>query len=274
MEHLARAIGLLGDLVRQNPKNPGYRHLLALYHTQRFAAAGGDHQAAEEFTRATDILEGLVRDFPHVPDYRHDLSETYAMAAPPAPPRLASGPAAPFTDDKAEELLRKALDISDKLVAEHPNIPRYLASQARILYKLGTMEHRSGRWREAEGSYRRAVAVQTALVEHHLSSPYNKVWLAAFRDGLAGMLVRLGRHGEAVAALKGTTEMLTGLMDEEPDMWFVRGMLVRNHTILANVLRKAGDEAAAAEADRAAEEYRRGFGPRPRPPRGRGRLRD
>ena len=274
MGHLAKAIELLSVLVHQGPTNPSYRHLLALCHRQRFAAADPERPAAAELTRATEILEGLVRDFPHAPDYRHDLSETYAMAAAPGPPHPGSAPAAPFTDEQAQELLRKALDISDKLVAEHPNIPRYLASQARILHRLGTMEQGSGRWREAENSHRRAVAVQAALVEHHLGSPYNKIWLAAFRDSLAALLVRLGRHAEAVAALKGTAEMLAGLMDEEPDMWFIRGMLVRNHTILANVLRKKGDEAGAAEADRAAEDHRRGFPPRPRPPRGRGRLRD
>jgi len=101
-----------------------------------------------------------------VPQYRFDLSEACAKVIPPPdtpPPH--DGPPPRSTPDPvaAEERLRKAADVPAKLVAGHPYIPQYLASQAHLHHRFGGFLRRADRPKEAEQRYRKAVTLQSSL---------------------------------------------------------------------------------------------------------------
>ena len=254
--HLAKAIAVLKELVEEHPAEPRYRHLLALCYLEsppgrRSAETGSESEAIQ-------ILEGLVEAFPEVADYRYDLSEAYARVhIPPRRPAPGEGPPpqGPPPEGSAGEQLKKALALSEKLVAEHPYIPQYTASQARILHRLGSLYRQTGRHDEAERSYRKAVALQAPLAAQSPKSAEDTIWLGAFQNSLADVLARRGEPREARSLLEGTVKALEGLFESDPGLWFVHGMLARTQSSLAAVLRHAGEKELAAEAERQAEEH-------------------
>ena len=250
-DHLAKAVALLGELVEEHPSNPSYRRMLALCHRERFPGlAGHDWEAAvRALDRASAVLERLVGDFPRAPEYRYDLSETYAMVDPHGPFR------SPYTPSVVEQRYRKALGIAEKLVAEHPHIPKYLASQAHLHHKLGTALRREQRLDEAEEQYRRAAAASASLMNQFPDALHHKVWLAVFRGSLADMLLRRGQTGQARLLLEGATAMLTELVNSAPEMWFVHGLLAHNYRTIAALLLQSGQEDPAAQARRKAAEH-------------------
>ena len=264
--HLKKAIALLAELVQQHPTNPSYRHLLALCHRERSPqlTPHGRDAALEALNQATEILTKLVEDFPHVPDYRYDLCETYAMLDVRGHLR------SPDSSAVAERNFRKALAISEKLVAENPYIPHYLASQAHIYHKLGAILERTRRPQEAEQCYRKCSSVQSSLVSQFPDVPSYKLWLAQFRRTLAGSLLRRDELAEARALLEETTTMLSDLVAGDPSLWYVHGLLTESYSALAVVLRRNGEDPLAAQATRRAEEHRKKMHenmPHDRPPR-------
>lgn len=145
-DYFGRAISILQDLEGENPGEPAYRHLLALCFRDRlFENLPGNPEAAvKDLEYAISILEGLVGEFPDASDYQYDLSEAYAaIVSPGFTPTSVEG-------SVAEDRLRKAVDISERLVGQHPFIPQYLASRAQILHKLGSLQMRFHQVREAE----------------------------------------------------------------------------------------------------------------------------
>ncbi len=263
--YLDRAIALLDALVEEHPTSGDYRHLLALCYRDRRGGRGGVKGGPP---KALEILEQLVRDFPDAPDYRYDLSETYAKVNLHRPlPRE--------SDESPEQRLRKALVVSEKLVAEHPNIPRYALSRAQILNKLAAVLRRAQRLDEALSYDRQAVAVTSALAERFPDVVSYRVWLGSFRNSLADLLSRRDRFDEARTEAEQTAAMLESLLSEHPEMWFLHGLLDRSYATLASVLRREGKRGPADAADTRAREHRGQMPtsdrPTDPPPRRRGR---
>jgi tetratricopeptide (TPR) repeat protein len=214
----------------------------------------------DSLDRATEMLEALAEDFPDVADYRYDLSETYAM--------LGKWPHALDVEAllAAEERLRLALGLSEKLVLEHPNVPDYAASHAQTHFKRADLLKRSGRRDEAEAALRRAVATQTSLVERFAEVARFKLSLSRFQRSLADLLRQRGQLAEARTLLEGSIAVLEGLGHDDPMERFVQGTVAGHSMILADVLARMGEEEAAAEARRQADEHRPRMRPRRRGP--------
>ncbi len=196
-------------------------------------------------------MQKLVEEYPDVPDYRYDLGETYAMLAfsPDATDKLAA--------QRPRELLREgAYVISEELVAEHPNIPDYAASQMHIRLAL-TDALRESDVAGAESSLRKALDIQAALMRRFPHTSTNKFWLAVIRHSLAGFLQQRGQLSEARSALQECITLLKGAMRDDPKAMYIRDVLAQNFMNLADLLRRIGDEPAAAEADRQARELMR-----------------
>jgi hypothetical protein len=69
--------------------------------------------------------------------------------------------------------------------------------------------------------------------------------------------------------LDDTITTLTGLLDKNPDMRFIHGMLAKGYRDLASMLRQSGEQEPAAKAERKAEEHQaRMRGERPGGPGG------
>ena len=92
----------------------------------------------------------MVKEHPEVAEYRFDLMETYAMSVGGGPPGRGEGAAV------AEQRLRKAMELSVRLVAEHAGVPEYRASQAHLNQKLGQALRRMRRVDEADQAERQA----------------------------------------------------------------------------------------------------------------------
>ena len=232
---LAEAATLLEGLVAEHPAEPSYQHMLALCYRDGPSRPRADSPDADPREQAITILERLAANHPDVPDYRYDLAEAYAKGHP-GPPGSRPGD----TDAKGEERLRKALEITEKLAADNPYIPAYLAAQTHTLHKLGATLRQAGRLDEAEQSLARAVAIQSRLVEQLPDAAGHKVWLGVLRISNADLLVRRGKLQDAEAALDATAELLAQVHEDMPETRFVAWLLQRTRDNLARARRRPG----------------------------------
>jgi len=250
----SRAVEILTELSAAYPDAPDYRHLLALCYRDmpppRPSPADDRPSPLDAVTRAIEILQQLASDFSEVPAYRYDLSETYAMSAVPD---LCPGPA-PYAIE--EQRLRAALEISEQLVAERPNIPAYTVSQVHIRLRFADFLRRRSQSDAAEEQLQTARTLQVALAQRFPDTPTHQVFVAVIEGALARLLRDCGRFDEA----RTRFEEALAVLHELPDDWrrppYVRDVLVATYTGLAGVHRRLGDHAAAAEAARQAEQYR------------------
>ena len=117
------------------------------------------------------------------------------------------------------------------------------------------MEH----WDDAEQSFRKAIAIQSLLVNQFPDAPYYGLWMANFRIALADALIRLNRPGEARAELDGTISALLVELNQRPEMDALHDMLALAYSQLEIALRQAGEKDQADEAARKAEQERNAF---------------
>ena len=204
--------------------------------------------------KAIEILEALVRDLPQVAEYRLDLCETYAAVetARPGPSQRVQ----PFV----EERLRKALTLSQQLTAQHPNVPEYLASQARIHHRLGEVLRQSQRLDDAEASDRMALNIQTQLAQGFPEVITYQVWEAAFRNSLADLLLRRDKLAELRVIADTNITRTSRLLHDHPELVYLHALLMETHRTLAAALRRSGDTDQAAKVDAQAEMHRSKLG--------------
>ena len=150
----------------------------------------------------------------------------------------------------------KALALLDNLVIRHPDVPDFLASQARLHHKLGSFYRQMERWEEAESSFRKAVDLQRALVTQFPESTYYAVWTATFRLALADALMRREQPGEAVSELQGAIADLSLQVKRQPTMISLHELLVAAYGQLEIAWRQTGQVPLADEAARQAEQER------------------
>lgn len=252
--NLQKAITLLEQLVASHPAVPDYRHLLArCYREASFHGFGHrESVATESMERATKILQDLVAEYPDVPDYRYDLSETYAMQVNLRP--FSPEATDPAAQKQSREMLEKALAISEELVAEHPNVPDYAASQVHIRLRLAGLLWLSDPT-GAEAMLRKAFDLQSALVRRFPRTSFYSFSMAIIQDLLAGLLQQRGKLPEARSMLEGSIASLKAAIQRDPNAP-IRGVLAYNYMRLADLLRRMGDDKAAAEATRQAESLR------------------
>lgn len=254
-ENLQKAVGLLERLVSEYPAVPEYRHLLArCYREVRPSWFGhGPSSVSDSASKAAGILEKLVEEFPDAPDYRYDLSQSYLWLVPVWPFSWEAADQA--GKQRSREMLEKALAISDELVSEHPNIPDYAVSQVHIRLRLADFLWESDPTR-AEASLRKAIEVQSTLARRFPQNLYYKMGMAIIYESLAAFLQQRGGLPEARSAMENAIASFKEVLQKDPKVWFVRGALAQNYANLASLLRRTGDEKAAAEAERKAQEMR------------------
>ena len=250
-DSLAKAVALLKTLPASPADNPEYQHLLALCYLEG-AAVEADRrlEAKGGAERAIEILEGVVQAFPGIPDYAYDLSEAYARIHIPRPP------IPPETQPAIEGRLGKSQALLEKLVAQHPDIPDFVAAEARTCEKLGSFQRQMERWADAEQNFRKAIAIQAPLVKQFPDAPYYGLWMATFRIALADALIRRNQPGEARTELEETISALLRQRDQRPDILPPHELLALGYSKLAIALRQAGEEGRADEAARKAEQER------------------
>jgi hypothetical protein len=250
--------------------------LLACCHRDisRFAREGED---AAPLARAIELLEKLVADLPGVPDYRYDLCETCAMVSPREFGALMRGDRAAAA--QIEPRLRKALALSDALVAEFPTVPDYASSNLGIRIRLANVCGATARGEENATLVRAALATQTALARDYPEISGYRMGVDMIRMLLVRALRGLGQR----AHLEEARELLVAsaaefelkiARDAAPERSFLKRPLAEVYAELANVLAALGEAEKAAQA-RAKAEALGQFDPRGRggPPPGKDRER-
>jgi tetratricopeptide (TPR) repeat protein len=253
--YLRKALDLLEKLVAEHPSVPDYRYLLAVCYREAYFQGfdGGPDFTKGTMDKAIQILQKLVEEYPDVTDYRYDLSETYAAQDNRRPPL--SNKQNPNADRQSREMLEKALAISEELVAEHPNIPDYAASQVFIRLRLARIiweNDQSG----TESSLRKALDLQSALVRHYPKTHHYKFGLALINESLAELLQQSGKLSEARDKLQESITLLKDLSKNDPNAPPLRGVIAHHFMSLADLLRLMGEEQAAADASRQARDLR------------------
>ena len=250
-DRLAKAVALLKALPTAPPAKPEPQHLLALCYLEG-AAVAEDRRSETKggAERAIEILEGLVAAFPGIPDYAYDLSEAYARIHIPRPPIPRE------TQRTIQERFGKSLALLEKLVLKHPDVPDFLAAEARIHDKLGSFHRQVDRWAEAEQSFRKAVAIQSAMVKQFPDAPYHGLWLATFRISLADALIRRNQLGEARTELEDTIAALLRQLEKSPEIKAPHDLLALGYGKLEVALRQAGERNLADDAARKVEKER------------------
>jgi tetratricopeptide (TPR) repeat protein len=251
-QNMQRAIDLLEGLIDEYPSIPEYRHLLAqCYRDMHPPAFIFSRQAAlDANNKAIEILEALVRDFPQVADYRYALSQTYAD---PPPLDISSFLREDFTA-LAEKRFRMALKISEELVAEHPNVPEFVASQAEILLKLEFVLRGAGQREDADGLLRRALDLQSSLARRFPKVLRYQMQTAMLELSLARNLRGRDQLAAAHALLKSSVARLEKTSGTNATEWRIRWILAHHYSELAGLLQEMKEPEAARAAElRAAE---------------------
>ena len=252
LDYLAKAVALLNELPSSPAANPEYSHLLALCYLE--GATGGDtpnREAKGGAERAIVILESLVKAYPGVPDYAFDLSDAYARIQIPRPPIPTE------TQKTIEDRLGKSLALLVKLAAEHPDVPDYLAAEARLYDKLGAFYRQIERWSDAEQNFRKAIAIQSPLVRQFPDMPYYGLWMATFRIAYADALIHRNQPTEACVELEETLSTLFRQLEQKPEAPRPHDLLALGYSKLAIALRQLGEREKADEATQKAEQERK-----------------
>ncbi len=252
LDYLAKAVALLNALPSSPAANPEYSHLLALCYLE--GATGGDapnREAKGGAERAIGILESLVKAYPGVPDYDFDLSDAYARIQIPRPPIPTE------TQKTIEDRLGKSLALLVKLAAEHPDVPDYLAAEARLYDKLGAFYRQIERWSDAEQNFRKAIAIQSPLVKQFPDMPYYGLWMATFRIAYADALIHRNQPTEACVELEETLSTLFRQLEQKPETPRPHDLLALGYSKLAIALRQLGEREKADEATQKSEQERK-----------------
>ncbi|MCX6928017.1 MAG: serine/threonine-protein kinase [Verrucomicrobia bacterium] len=253
-DNLAQAVTLLRALAAAAPANPEYQHLLALCYLEG-ATIDGTRPSQGRDERAIQILEALVATFPGIADYAYSLSEAYARIHIPEPP------ISPETQNRIEDYFGKSLALLEKLALKYPDVPDFVAAQARLQDKLGAFERQMERWPEAERRFHNAIALQASLVKQFPERLYYGVWMATFRIALADAMLHRNQPEQARAELEDAITTLRRQLDQRPEVKPPHDLLALGYSKLAIALRQSGEKDQADEAARKAEQERNS-GPR------------
>jgi eukaryotic-like serine/threonine-protein kinase len=275
-EELHRAIGLLDSLAKEEPKNPGYRYLLAQCYREEAKAEDGP---LPQIDKAEQLLRALVNEHPFVADYRFELADTCALFNVRELP--------PDDFPRAEARLRAALEQSADLVDGHPYAPDYISLHIHILHKLAHILRHSppdrgdnrARMDEAGQLYQEAIRRQAALVKRFPDDVAYRFWLATIRASSAHFLLERRQPAEARTILETAVADTEKFAQAHPEAQSLKPALQQLYLELAEALDRLDDENDARLAREKAEKlgplppHRRGGDPgpphgrRPPPPR-------
>jgi tetratricopeptide (TPR) repeat protein len=270
---LREAVALLEKLAAEFPSVPDYRTELAasyysLGHLLTFSL--GRHAEAQSAVRLSLALsERLAAEYPGVPDYR--------LKAAAAQELLGATFENTGQPQKAAEAYRKALAGLEKLVAEFPASAAYRGQKAgthralgavlhnepveaekhlrealklmrelpgspldQVLGSLGNLLRDTGRPREAEEAYRKALALAEKPVADFPATPWYRGHHAHIYLQYGRLLAATNRPQEAEEAYRQVLVSQERVVREAPTWQFSRGLLLQAQNELVALLKSAG----------------------------------
>ena len=206
--HMRTAVSLYEELAAFPEMSRWKESLISGYGLLGLLRGGHDRPEAEKaYRRALEIYAALPPAIANLPDRRFvagDIHRDYGGLL------ISSG-----RTIEGEQLLRKAISIEEKLVAEFPADVTYLNTLSWDLYSWANLA-RTGRPDEAERAYQRALVFEERLVKESPSIPDYLGNVSQYYEGLGGLLRIQGRKDAAEDALRKSLDRFETLVDNFP----------------------------------------------------------
>jgi serine/threonine protein kinase/tetratricopeptide (TPR) repeat protein len=214
-------------------------------------AVGSTEQALKDYGRAQELYEALAGADPDDPAPRRELVRVFletarvhvarketdalrrvAARAMAAAQELATAPAEPQdasnlvqallilgepnSPDQQEPLYRRAAEIGERLVAQHPDVAEYHTRLAEANYGLSVVDFAAGRYKDC--AKLSALAAQHYEAACHIAptDSRNRRSLTAAYETAGLALGRLGRFEEALAEFRHALRVVEELTAEQP----------------------------------------------------------
>ena len=226
---LEKALTFYEGFLEENSADPAIRFEAGQAYCRlgRCAAEMGQFQQAHGlYGQAIAILEALSAEYPATPEYREALAGLWNYLGG----NLRQTLQRPQEGGAAH---RAALELYGKLAADFPGVPTYRAKLAESLVNVAHVLRGAYRLEEAEGEYRRALAIREAFAAE---SPSDPAPLAASRQWLGELLVQMHRMPEAEAHLRAAVLVYEQLFASSPGDAARRAALARRQMGLGELL--------------------------------------
>jgi serine/threonine protein kinase/tetratricopeptide (TPR) repeat protein len=247
-----RAIAILQQLVCEQPDVADYRaDLSSCYEILGLMAVLADRveEAEQTLKQSLKLREKLVQEYPERSEFRLELANTYRELATQV-----------YADrgSLVQEQLRRAGQLLNQLVADHPGIPVYEEQLARLQMSLAEQYALAGQLADAQVSSGQALAIFESLARKYPKSPHYRERLVLYHREVMPVLVASGKTEEARHACRGIIVLQKSLAAEfatvpryqEQLAWF----------LVTCPYDELQDPALAVQAARAATELQPGNG--------------
>ncbi len=163
---IQRAQEYLDSLAAESKSDPGLLRELAGAYTRLAdvqgeitgANLGNSKQALKNYRRAVELREAVVAALPADRDSRRELAESYLWLA-----EMLSH--VEESDAERKALLKKSAALLEPLATSYPADLKVQIKLADTLLAWGGVYNQAGKWKEAQGSYEKALAICQRLVE-------------------------------------------------------------------------------------------------------------
>jgi serine/threonine protein kinase/Tfp pilus assembly protein PilF len=237
-QHYRKALAIRVKLAADFPAIPEYRSDLAATHDNLgllLKAMGKPSDAEQQLRRAVAIMEKLGADFPAVPQYRTRLAGSHANVG-----NLLAELGGRANGQEAEEHIRKALVIQEKLVADFPAVPEYGRDRAVNHKNLADVLRGLGKRSEAEHEYREALTMLEKLVADSPAVPRYRQGLARTHLDLGLFSADLGKYSQAEDEYRKALAIREKLVADFPTVPAYRSMLAESRVAVCLSRIKAG----------------------------------
>jgi tetratricopeptide (TPR) repeat protein len=195
---------------------------------------------ARSACRAAMQLRGsLVADFPDKPDYQLELARSCGQMS-----RILTTP----DSGEAEEYLRRAERLLEKLVADYPAVPSFREVKATNHRRLAELFVRTNRPADAEAAYRQELAICEELATDFARWPQYREHVADSAWRLGNFLLKANHADEAEQVLHTALAAMEQAVADAPTQANFRRRLARQYVAAGNLMNKAGRTSDAEKA--------------------------
>ncbi len=237
---LSKSVDYLNGLARETGRDREMRRSLALAY-ERFAELlvgvdsagfGKSAQALKTYETAKGLREAIAHES-YDPKTQYELASNYLIGS------YISGRASSI--DQRLGYDRKALQISEALVAVPPRNTEYQALLAKAYtstaYGLGMY----GRWREAAAQFRKAVPIRERLAAEMPENREARRELANIYYRIGVIAAQSGQSRDALKDLRKALDIESALLLTDRDNEQVRSDVASTHHFLGVALKGTGD---------------------------------
>jgi tetratricopeptide (TPR) repeat protein len=237
---LTRAVLLWQELAAEQPNNIGYRRAALTCYRGLASIARDDRQALASWDKVLALAEELCHLNPDDDlDRPTDLAQAHHLLAcflTPAP-RNGLGDAEPH--------YQRAIELMERVIAQHPEQSGCRSGLADSYCNLGFLYSVTSRPAQAEELFRRADALLETLMRddpQHLIYPISR---AAVAQNWGNLAVNAGRHEEGISLLDRAVGWSEAVLRKEPSLAMARSVALNSHGSLAEAYESAGRFQAA-----------------------------